>query len=105
MVFAAQFSRATTQQWIDFAARHAAESYKSGFIRGLENQERRRDPQLSAPDERHDWHWSSVEPARQQLQRQVQTDPDFLGRMDPVERQRFMLENGIRAEVEPDERS
>jgi hypothetical protein len=51
--FAELYPRATKQQWIEFAARHAIECYRTGYVRGYEWCERdlvRRDPAVE-PEE------------------------------------------------------
>lgn len=41
VLFARAHPRATRRTWADFAADHAAESYRSGYVRGFEEAERR----------------------------------------------------------------
>ena len=51
--FAEMYPRATKRQWVDFAARHAFEGYRAGYVRGQEWCERdldRRDPAVD-PEE------------------------------------------------------
>jgi hypothetical protein len=59
--------KATRSEWLVFAVKLAEESYRSGYMRGLEWAERdldRRDPQMP-PEEAikhmkgHDWAWSA----------------------------------------------
>jgi hypothetical protein len=36
LLFAEMHPRATRREWVDFAARHAGEAYRTGWVRGFE---------------------------------------------------------------------
>lgn len=93
-VFAHMNPRATQEDWIRFAARHAAESYRSGYTRGLEW--RNRAPELAEPStawsviesdqRRHDWTWSDLAPSDEQLKQMVLKHSDAIENLSPEER-------------------
>jgi len=62
VVFANLHSRATRAEWLEFAAAHAEEAYRCGYVRGFENAERDPDP-IDVPPERladqmdPSWRW------------------------------------------------
>lgn len=85
-VFAALNPGATVGDWVDFAARHAEEAYRSGHVRGLEWAERdldRRDPAVDPEHlldrRRHDWSWVEQHVSEAQLRRVVEENPMQVG--------------------------
>ena len=86
--------RVTQQQWMVFAARHAGEAYKSGYVRGLEWKHRapgQMEPwtawSVSDSDERrHDWSWADLAPSEEQLQQMVEDNADVIERLSPEDR-------------------
>lgn len=90
--FAAMHPRASRKQWIDFATHIASESYKSGYVRGLEWAERdldRRDPgidpELLAANERHDMSWVGLQPDDEQIADIQERYADVYAHLSPEE--------------------
>lgn len=106
---------ATTQDWASFAAGHAAEAYRSGYLRGVEWQARSpRSADLAQRAtahemaERHGWSWVDLAPAEDQLAAIVQNDPGIVERLSPEERVLYMDRigqemGGFRVELFPED--
>ena len=87
--FAKLHPGATVGEWVRFAETMAAESYRSGYIRGLEHRER----DLVRAEERadlgrleaarHDWNWSELGPSDDELASVVESNRDVIDRMQP----------------------
>lgn len=85
---------ATQEQWVRFAARHAGEAYRSGFVRGLEWKQRspeQMEPStawavIDSDERRHDWTWADLQPSPEQLRRVVHDNQEALEQLSPEER-------------------
>jgi hypothetical protein len=84
----------TTEEWIDFAAHLAGESYRSGYLRGVEWRERAPGQvgasaaadQEALARERHGWSWVDHTPIEGDLAALVESESDLIERMSPEER-------------------
>lgn len=84
--FRVQYPAATVDEWERFAALHAEEAYRAGFIRGLEWSERELDrmdpdtPERIADSLRHDWSLArSIPSMRETLDKRVDLNDPFAG--------------------------
>lgn len=97
LAFATLNPSATQEDWIKFAADHAHECYRSGYLRGVEWKERtpeRRDVAVGVAlleaESRHGWSWVDLAPAEEQLAEIVRTHPEMIERLSPEERVFYM---------------
>lgn len=98
--FATMNPGATVEDWIAFTAEHAEESYRTGYMRGVEWRERAReqvDPGTAAPllaeaeaREQDDWSWVDLAPAEAQLKEMVHSNEQALERLSPEDRLLYM---------------
>lgn len=87
----------TMGDWIEFASRLAEESYRSGYLRGVEWHDRAAehgDPtdkleQLALQERGHGWSWIDQVPAEADMARLVESESDLLERMSPEARLRY----------------
>lgn len=92
--FALMYPHATKRQWMQFAARHAGEAYKTGYIRGLEWKERA--PEYMEPSTAWDvidsdtrdpqWSWADLAPGEEEMNEIVANNQDAIERLSPEER-------------------
>jgi hypothetical protein len=94
LVYAAMNPQATVADWVSFASRFSAEAYKSGYMRGLEWNQRARgnmDPTtdlklLEADARRHEWNWVELSPAEQDMGKVVEQHGNSLSGLSPEDR-------------------
>lgn len=92
--FVVMCPNATQEQWVRFAAGHAGESYKSGYIRGVEWKERAAEQMepssawavIDSDERKNDWTWADFAPTEEQLSKVVQTHSQQIESLSPEER-------------------
>lgn len=95
--FAAVRPNASAAQWVEFVTDLAEESYRSGYVRGLEWCERdleRRDPvvdpEVLAANERHDMSWVGLEPDENDTAAIRKQYEDIYDHLPPEQRMLYM---------------